>query len=74
MSEKIWETLKVQYCEHVDQTVRLQAQLVYPSEHLPDQPRRLLAHRCSHGFTCNLDGRPACVWAGTNPGYDPFRE
>jgi hypothetical protein len=25
MNEKSWETLKVQYCEHVDQSVNLQA-------------------------------------------------
>ncbi len=50
MTEKTWETLKVQYCQHVDQKVGLQAQVVYPPEHLPDQPGRILAHRCSHGF------------------------
>jgi hypothetical protein len=74
MIEKSWETLKVQYCQHINQKVGLQAQVVYPSEHLPDQPARVLAHRCSHGFSCNLDGRPSCIWAGTNPTYDPFKE
>jgi len=74
MTEKTWETLKVQYCQHVDQKVGLQAQLVYPPEHLPDQPGRILAHRCSHGSACNLDGRPSCIWAGTNPAFDPFKE
>ncbi len=74
MSEKIWETLKVQYCQHVDENVRLQAQVVYPAEFLPDQAGRILAHRCSHGTTCRLDNRPACIWAGTNPSFDPFKE
>ena len=74
MTEKTWETLKIQYCQHVDTKVALQAQLVYPPEHLPDQPPRVMAHRCSHGVTCNLDGRPSCVWAGTNPNFDPFKE
>jgi hypothetical protein len=74
MSEKTWETLKVQYCQHVDQKVGLQAQVVYPPDIMPDQPPRILSHRCTHGFACNLDGRPSCIWAGTNPTFDPFKE
>ena len=74
MTEKIWEVIKIQYCHHVDQEVGLQVQTVYPSEHLPDQPPRITAHRCSHAYACNLDGRPSCIWAGTNPTYDPFLE
>lgn len=74
MSEMIWETLKVQYCQHVNEKVSLQAQVVYPAEFLPDQSGRILAHRCSHGMSCNLDSRPSCIWAGTNPSYDPYRE
>ncbi len=73
MSEKTWETLKVQYCPQVDDKVSLPAQVVYPAEFLPDQPGRVLAPRCSHGSACNLDNRPSCVWAGTNPGHDPFQ-
>ena len=72
MSEKSWQTLKVQYCHHADEEVGLEAELVFPPEILPDQPPRILAHRCSHGLACNLDGRPSCIWAGTNPAYDPF--
>jgi hypothetical protein len=72
MSEKIWQTIKIQYCHHAGSEVGLEAELVYPPEWLPDQPPRVIAHRCSHGMTCNLDGRPSCVWAGTNPAYDPF--
>jgi hypothetical protein len=74
MAVKTWQTIKVHYCHHVKREVELEAQAVYPAEWLPDQPPRILAHRCSHAFACNLDGRPSCVWAGTNPSYDPFRE
>ena len=74
MAQKTWETLKVQYCQHVNQEVSLEAQAVYPADHLPDQPPRITAHRCSHAFACNLDGRPSCVWAGSNPAFDPFKE
>ncbi|MGD2158824.1 MAG: hypothetical protein PVG32_18240 [Anaerolineales bacterium] len=69
---KAWQVIKVQYCHHVSEQVGLEAQVVYPAEWLPDQPPRVLAHRCSEAFRCNLDGRPSCVWAGTNPAYDPF--
>ena len=74
MAEKVWEVIKVQYCHHVDQEVGLEAQMIYPPEWLPDQPPRVTAHRCSHAFACNLDGRPSCIWAGTNPVLDPFSE
>lgn len=74
MAVKTWQTIKVRYCHHADAEVELEAQAVYPAEWLPDQPPRILAHRCSHAFACNLDGRPSCVWAGTNPAYDPFLE
>lgn len=73
MSEKIWETQKVQYCQHVNEQVSLQVQVVYPADFLPDQPGRILARRCSHGSACNLDNKPSCVWAGTNPSFDPFK-
>ncbi len=73
MPEIAWETLKVLYCHHVKHQVALQAQEVYPSEHMPDQPPRISAHRCSHAFNCNLDGRASCVWAGNNPAFDPFK-
>ncbi len=72
MAEKTWQTLKVQYCHHVDEEVGLEVEVVFPPEILPDQSPRIFAHRCSHGLACNLDGRPSCIWAGTNPVYDPF--
>ncbi|HTX91178.1 MAG TPA: hypothetical protein VMC09_08175 [Anaerolineales bacterium] len=72
MTELIWETSKVCYCEHASSQVALQVEVLYPSDYLPDPPR-VLAHRCSHGAECNQLTKAACVWAGTNPGYDPFR-
>jgi hypothetical protein len=72
MAELIWETIKVRYCEHAQAEVGLEAEVVYPADMLPDSPPRVLAHRCSHAFACCLDGRPSCIWAGTNPCYDPF--
>ena len=72
MMVKTWQTIKIQYCHHAGESVGLEAEVVYPPEWLPDQPPRIFAHRCSHGLACNLDGRPSCIWAGTNPTFDPF--
>ncbi len=74
MAVRMWQTIKMRYCDHAEARVALQAQVIYPAEVLPDQAPRVLAHRCSHAFACNLDGRPSCIWAGTNPAYDPFAE
>lgn len=72
MAIKVWEPIQFCYCQHVNQQVALEAQVVLPPEWLPDQPPRVLSHRCSQGLKCNLDGRPSCLWAGTNPASDPF--
>jgi hypothetical protein len=69
-----WEVIKVSYCEHIGEEVALEAEIVYPATFLPDQAPRIVAHRCSHGMTCNNFQQPSCCWAGTNPGYDPFKE
>jgi hypothetical protein len=74
MTRKIWQTIKVQHCRHAGGEVALEALVVYPSEHLPDHGARIEAHRCSRGVECSLLSEPACVWAGTNPSYDPFAE
>ncbi len=74
MAVKTWEVEKVHHCHHVGKEVGLEAEVVYPAEWLPDQPPRIIGHRCSEGVSCNLDGRASCMWAGTNPTYDPFRE
>jgi hypothetical protein len=72
MAEQAWEVSKVCFCEHVKQDVALEAEILYPLDFLPDPPR-VLSHRCSLGMQCNQFAGPACVWAGTNPDYDPFR-
>jgi len=74
MAYRTWQTVKVCYCQHVKAEVGLEAELVYPAEWLPDQAPRVLARRCSQGIHCNMDGRPSCIWAGTNPNFDPFIE
>ena len=72
MTEKKWEAIKFERCIRVGEEVELQAQVVYPADHLPDSPPRITAHRCTYGVRCNLMGKPTCVWSGTNPAYDPF--
>ena len=58
MTEKTWETLKIQYCQHVDEKVGLQAQVVYPPDMMPDQPS---AH----------PGAPLQPWHSLQPGWTP---
>jgi hypothetical protein len=72
MAERIWEVSKVCFCDHVKQEVALEAEVLHPADFLPDPPR-VLAHRCSQAVQCNQFSQPACIWAGTNPDYDPFR-
>lgn len=74
MAVKVWQTIKVQYCRHAGGEVALEAEVLYPGEHLPDQDPRVVAHRCSRGVECGLLSEAACVWAGTNPAFDPFAE
>ena len=74
MTTKTWHTMKTRFCDHVDCEVNLEVQVVYPPEILPDQPPRVLAHRCSEAIRCNLVSKPGCIWAGTNPTHDPFAE
>ena len=72
MAEKTWEVSKICFCDHIKREVQLETEMVYPVDFLPD-PARVLSHRCSQGMQCNQFAQPACVWAGTNPDYDPFR-
>jgi hypothetical protein len=67
-----WKAIKEKRCERVGEQVALEARVVYPAEFMPDQPPRILAHRCSKGLECNQMDSATCVWAGTLPGYDPF--
>lgn len=72
MSTVRWEPVREQFCERIEERVSLEAELAYPAEHLPDQPPRVVAHRCSRGMVCNLFDKPTCCWSGTQPGYDPL--
>lgn len=72
MAVKAWKVVKVSYCDRARQEVSFDAEVVYPAEWLPDQPPRVLSHRCSRAARCNLFNTPACSWSATNPCYDPF--
>jgi hypothetical protein len=71
LAERAWIISQVSFCDHINQEVALEAELLFPADFLPDPPR-LLSHRCSQGLQCNLFTQPACIWAGTNPNNDPF--
>lgn len=72
MARRFWRIEKVTYCLHVGREVALEDEVVYPADQLPDQPPRVLAHRCSNAVECNLMfEKPACAWCGTNPGHEP---
>ena len=73
MAVRTWETQKIRFCDHAGSDVALEAEVVYPADSLPDQAPRVQAHRCSRALECNMFCQPACVWAGTNPVYDPFQ-
>lgn len=72
MAVKVWQTMKVQYCDHAGCEVALEVEAIYPAENLPDQAPRLSTHRCSKAQDCILMNKTTCVWTGTNPSYDPF--
>ena len=74
MADRVWEVSKTCYCNHVDMEVALETHLVFPADFIPDQNPRVLGHRCSQGLHCNQFSQAACIWAGTNPDYDPFQE
>lgn len=72
MAEKKWYVSKVCYCEHVGHEISLETQVILPSEYLPEQAPRVIAHRCSDALECNRINKPACAWCGTNPNYRPL--
>lgn len=74
MAVKVWEEIEVIYCDHLGCKVALEAQAIYPAEHLPDQPARVIAHRCSKAADCIMMDKASCVWTGANPLYDPFQK
>lgn len=72
MATRIWQPIQHCYCHHLDRMVAFEAEVIYPADWMPDGPPRVNAHRCSEAGGCNLEDRPSCVWAGTNPNIDPF--
>lgn len=71
MAYKTWQVAKVRFCDKVGKEVRLENEVVYPADHLPDQPPRVVARRCSDARYCNQFDRPTCLWCGTNPDHSP---
>jgi hypothetical protein len=71
MAQKKWKISKIRYCEHVGHEITLEAQVVYPSDQLPDQPPRVIANRCSNAMECNTMDKMVCAWCGTNPDVKP---
>jgi hypothetical protein len=55
----------------VGQEVELEAEVVYPAEHLPDQPPHVVAHRCSKALECNKLEKQVCAYCFTNPDVKP---
>ncbi len=72
MAYRTWQVSKIEYCDHVGHEIALENQIVYPSEHLPDQPPRVVARRCSNALVCNGLEKPGCAWAGTQPDHHPI--
>jgi len=72
MAFRTWQVDKIKYCDLIGQEVALEMDVVYPAEHLPDQPPRVNAHRCSNAMICNQLDKPACIWCGTNPDRQPL--
>lgn len=68
-----WMPIRRMFCEKAGAEAALEVRMIYPPELLPDQPPRVVAHRCSLGVECNQLEAPTCCWSGTLPGFDPFR-
>lgn len=73
MAERAWVKTQVFYCDHAGEQVSIETEMVFPNDILPETPPQRRAQRCSHSMTCNLLDKPSCVWAGTNPLYDPTK-
>ena len=74
MAHQIWKKMKRSFCERVGCEVDFEAELAVPTDILPDQSARIIAHRCSDADRCNAEDKASCIWAGTNPLYDPFQD
>jgi hypothetical protein len=70
MAEKAWQVNRVFYCDRVQQVVTIETEVIYPADVLPDEPR-VIARRCTNSKECNLYEKPACMWSGTNPNFEP---
>lgn len=67
MATKVWEETKACTCVYLGREVVMEAEIVYPADHLPDLPR-VVAHRCSMAAACDISGEPNCAYAyGANP-------
>ena len=71
MAQKLWQVEKVHYCEHVQQEVALEVELIYPAENLPDPAPHVTAHRCSKALECNQVEKMVCAYCFTNPDQKP---
>jgi hypothetical protein len=71
MAKKVWHVEKTKYCEHVQETIAIEVEVVYPAEQLPEQAPRIRARRCSKALECNCIEHPVCSLSGTNPDLDP---
>jgi hypothetical protein len=72
MAKRIWQVQMMKYCEHAGREIAFEKEVAYPADHLPDQPPRILASRCSNAIECNTAyDNPVCSWCGTNPTHEP---
>lgn len=72
MATEQWISIKTIYCKKAEAEASLEFLVVHPDEHMPDQPPRIIARRCSIGNECVIKDGCNCHWTGTNPLYDPF--
>ena len=49
MAVRKWEVVQTCFCDHVEQNVALETELVFPGDFLPDQNPRV------HGYCCSKE-------------------
>jgi hypothetical protein len=62
MAWESWRAGKQTHCEVMDEKVTLQSRLAFAADNLPDQPPRVLAHRCSSAENCDHFDQNKCPW------------
>ena len=62
MAWESWRTVKQTRCEIMDEEITLHSRLAFAADNLPDQPPRVLAHRCSSAEHCDHFDQPKCPW------------